>query len=62
MTRRVKQFKVENGMLMMSQPPLLPRKQIGRCYFCDIPVFVSEGQLLKYYKGQPTHKSCRPTK
>lgn len=47
---------------MMSQPTFVPRKQMGRCYFCDIPVFVSEGQLLKYYKGQPTHKSCRPTK
>lgn len=59
MTRRNKQFKVENGKLMVGERPFLPRKQVGKCYFCDIPVFVSEGQLLKYYKGQPTHKSCR---
>ncbi len=59
MTRRNLNIKMEDGIVYKEERQNIPRKQVGKCYWCDIPVFVSQGQLLKWYKGQPTHKSCR---
>lgn len=39
--------------------PITPRINKGGCYVCKQPVFVSEGQLYKTYRKQPTHKKCR---
>lgn len=42
----------------------------GECYYCNQPVFVSEGQLLNMIRKEdgdevveyPSHKSCRDKK
>ena len=35
----------------------------GKCYFCDLSVYCSDGQLIKFIlknnKEYPTHKLCR---
>ena len=59
MTRRNIQFKIEDGKLMRSVPTPIPRTLAGLCSFCRKEVYVSEGQLLKYRNGEPTHKACR---
>lgn len=53
------EFKVENGKLYKQEVPKDIRKNVGECPFCNIPVYVSSGQLLKYLNNQPTHKKCR---
>ena len=43
------------------------RKDVGKCYYCEQPVMVSEGQLTKFkvikmgddVVEHPTHKWCR---
>lgn len=45
----------------------VPRIDKGNCYYCDQPVYMSEGQLLKFLTVKsgktvteyPTHKKCR---
>lgn len=54
-----KQFKIENGKLYESEIPKDIRKDVGNCPFCDKPVYVSSGQLLKYMNSSPVHKKCR---
>jgi hypothetical protein len=44
--------------------PGLNKKNVGNCMFCELPVYVSQGQLLVYLTDKfgvqhPTHKSCR---
>ena len=47
--------------------PSEPKESIGNCYFCNEPVYASEGQIIKHLKiivnkeisEYPTHKSCR---
>lgn len=47
-----------------------PRIDMGNCYFCDEPVYASEGQIIKHVKigvngkfdEYPTHKKCRKGK
>lgn len=53
-------FKKQGRKLYRAErSPVLPRKNVGNCPYCDIPVYVSEGQLLVYKNGQPTHRYCR---
>lgn len=59
MTRRNKEFKFENGKLLMAERAPLKRVDAGNCPYCELPVYISEGQLLKYLNGNPTHKKCR---
>ena len=43
------------------------RENVGNCYFCGKPVYISEGQIVLYKRTKagesieeyPTHKSCR---
>ena len=53
------QFKTENGKLYSSIIPKDVRKDVGNCPYCELPVYVASGQLLKYKNNQPTHKKCR---
>lgn len=53
------EFKIENGKMYSREIPKDVRVSKGECAFCEIPVYVSSGQLLKYFNGKPTHKSCR---
>ncbi len=52
-------YKVENGVLYKAEIPKVPRINKGPCYYCELPVYVSEGQLLKFVFNKPTHKKCR---
>lgn len=54
-----KDFKIENGKLYVTEREPLTTKDAGPCSYCKRPVYVSEGQLLKYRNGEPTHKKCR---
>lgn len=48
--------------------PAEPRKDAGNCYHCEMPVYVSKGQIINYaINGKtghklPTHKLCRKPK
>lgn len=63
------QFKIENGMILSGTEERIEpqRTSAGECYYCNLPVWVSEGQALKYkviiQNGErteyPTHKRCR---
>lgn len=52
----MKQFKIENGKLYMRE---VERASAGNCPFCGEPVYVSEGQVITYFRDQPVHKKCR---
>lgn len=52
-------YKIENGILYEAEKIPVERKSIGNCYYCRLPVLVSEGQLLKFFRDKPTHKKCR---
>lgn len=34
-------------------------QEVGPCYFCNLPVFASPGQMIKKIKDKYTHKVCR---
>lgn len=51
-------LKIENGILY--EKVFVPRKNIGECPYCKLPVLASEGQAIKYLNDKPTHKKCRP--
>ncbi len=54
---------IKIGGKVFSRPKVvIPRKNIGECAFCDIPVYASSGQLIKWLGDRPTHKSCRKGK
>lgn len=54
-----KVYKIEDGKLLVGERPVDIRTDGGNCPFCDLPVYVSSGQLVKYFNNQPTHKQCR---
>lgn len=52
------EFKTENGKLFMGSRKV-ERVDAGTCPYCNLPVYLSEGQLCTYKNNAPTHKSCR---
>lgn len=56
----MKRYKIIKGKLMVSEDE---KQNIGNCYYCKEPVWVSVGQATKYLridgKEIPTHKRCR---
>lgn len=60
MTKKIKiESKIENGKLYIREVPKDIRKEVGGCFYCREPVYVSSGQLLNYKGNSPTHKKCR---
>ena len=61
------EYKIENGKLFRRPKVYVERMDAGNCYYCHEPVYVSEGQILKYKiikindkkEEYPTHKKCR---
>lgn len=57
--KRNTELKIEDGKLYQRTRQSVERTNIGECPFCDIPVYVSSGQLITTFNGKPTHKICR---
>ena len=61
------QFKIEDGKLMKKEILPLKRVNVGNCYYCHQPVWVAQGQAIKWKIKKtsisdielPTHKACR---
>lgn len=64
------EFKIEDGKLFKAEVKPLERVNVGDCYYCGEPVWVAQGQQIKWIKRiagfgtteYPTHKKCRKGK
>lgn len=54
---RAQRRKIEKKHHIKAEPMALVNR--GDCYYCHLPVFVAQGQLITELNGIPTHKHCR---